>query len=145
MKISSLLILVVILAGSAWTLRDSEFAQRLMAEVPRSLPFRFDRDARVTAPADGSNKLGNSISAGLRKCKRGAEVLYTNANGPCPAGTTEEMMSGGTVTSVAMPKPVILPTPKDEAPKNPPTVKDLLAPGEDINLTERRMEQVLGK
>lgn len=44
--------------------------------------------AAVTAPQSGA--------APLRKCRRGAELLYTN--GECPRGSREEALDGGSLS-----------------------------------------------
>lgn len=74
-----------------------------------------------------------------RKCLVKGEVLYTN--GECPAGSHEQPVSGGTV-SVMPAGPSAAP---GSAPHGPPHVRKLLVKPDEVNLKDRRMEEVIGK
>lgn len=68
----------------AWQLRGSDWLQR---EAPRwGVSSLTNPSNQATSPAS---------STGLRKCLRGQEAIYTDR--PCPAGSQQQVVDGGTV------------------------------------------------
>ncbi|MEJ6001292.1 hypothetical protein [Paucibacter soli] len=79
---------------------------------------------------------GRGVEA-LHKCRVGATVEYRSA--PCPAGSQEAAMTRGTVTVIAA--PAAAPKPAAAA-ASLPTVRDLLAPPGEVDLQQRRIDQL---
>lgn len=92
----------------------------------------------TSAAPHGSSR---SQAAGqLRKCVVQDEVLYTN--GECPAGSRQQAVAGGSV-SVLPAAPVAAPA---SAPRGPNKhVRDLLVKPDEVNIKDKRMEEIIGK
>lgn len=75
----------------------------------------------------------------LRKCRRGAQIEYTN--GPCPAGTREEGVGAGTVTVLpAAPAPSAMP---GSAAK--PLLRELAGTVDPRQMQERMIDRAVGR
>ena len=123
-----------VLAGWAWFYffsAGSPGADRPGVPSWRNLPGVSSATHR-TAPA--ANATG-----GARKCLVKGEVLYTN--GECPPGSHQQPVSGGTL-SVMPAGPSAASGP---SPHRPPHVRELLVKPDEVNLKDRRMEEVIGK
>ena len=80
-----------VLAAALWFGRDQPAVQQA---VPAPL-----REALRTAPPRAQPPA--ATVAQPRKCRNGAQVIYTD--GPCPAGMQEQGLAGGTVTVLPVP------------------------------------------
>jgi hypothetical protein len=114
-------------AAMAWVYRDSEPVRRVGADasalVRSVLPERAERALTSVSPGAG----------GLRKCRSGANVLYTNS--VCPAGSREEVVAGSLT--------VVPGQPVASEPARPPNVlRSLSGPGLD-DLRKKHIEQVI--
>lgn len=79
-------------------------------------------------------------AAGMaRKCLVKGEVLYTN--GKCPPGSHVQPVSGGTV-SVMPAGPSAAPA---SASRRPAHVREWLVKPDEVNLKDKRMEEIIGK
>jgi hypothetical protein len=116
MKFLILIAVALALAAGLWTQRDSAWSRRLQASMPGS-----PSSAPATPPA------------GLRKCLRGTEVLYTNE--ACPAGSEAQRVNGA-VTVVPAAQSGKLPS----LPASVPNARELLKANEPT-LRDQRMEQ----
>lgn len=92
------------------------------------------------APAPSKPSPQATSGGGVRKCVVKGEVLYTN--GDCPAGSREQAVSGGTVNVLAAPNAGARAA---SGPQRPPHVRDLLVKPDEINLKDKRMEEIIGK
>jgi hypothetical protein len=81
-------------------------------------------------------------SSEAHKCRKGAEIVYTN--GPCPTGTRESSIDGGAVTVLPAQRTLRLPEAVDPAASRK-TVRDLLAPADGVDLREKQMERALAQ
>jgi hypothetical protein len=79
-------------------------------------------------------------AAGLRKCVREGRLLYTNQ--ACPQGSREQALSAGSVTVLPATPVAALP---GSAASGPPTVRDLLTDGHAVDITDKRMDEIIGK
>ena len=117
----------LIIGAVAWALIDPPLARRLTGGW---------------WPADAAPKPMPSGAAGIRKCLRGSEVLYTQ--GACPPGSREAALTQGSITVV----PPIKATPQAAAPEagaSRPNVRTLLRPPGEPDLRERQMDRVIGR
>ena len=73
-----------------------------------------------------------------RKCRRGAELLYTN--GECPRGSREEALDGGSV-SVLPAAPAVVPAPAAASAQTP--LRRLAGDGVPSDAPERLVEKAL--
>lgn len=101
MKSFLVILLLAIVATVVWMLRDTEPVHRLM-------------HLEVSLPAIN---LGNDTQPGLRKCKKGHQVLYTN--GPCPDGSKELPIDGDNVTVLPKQETTKLPATAGQAASRP--------------------------
>lgn len=107
--------LVLLALAAAWRWRHSEFMRGLSGGAPAKPPaaFKFDngsvRDATAASSPAPVAAITDVPIGGVRKCKKGKEVVYTD--GDCPKGTQEHAIKQGTVTVVpaqaAAPKPPV--------------------------------------
>ena len=139
-------LLLVVAAG--WRYRHAGFIRELTHGQPKAtveIPFdngtvrQYDRarpDARQGAAAQAA-------PAGVRKCRRGAEIIYTG--GACPAGARELPMQGGTLSVVAgQHAPTTQPQRGGESAQRRSTLHDVLDRSGEIDLTQRRIERATG-
>ncbi len=100
--------------------------------------------AKVQSLADSSSSAGPAGDAkarpgGLRKCVKGQEVSYTNAE--CPPGYRDQAVTGGSVTVVPatpVPKP-------DEASSGPSALHKALGVTRDDTLKDKMIERAVEK
>ena len=94
---------LVFLLAITWRVAQSDWAQGARA-VPASppAPIRFDNGTvrqYDSAAAVAARNKGQPLPLGkLRKCRRGAELSYTNSF--CPPGTQELAVNRGTVNVI---------------------------------------------
>lgn len=140
MTFARVLIFVAVLFSIAttWRYRNTDFVQGIVnPKTVKPLAIEFDNgtvrqykepDDRATAKAPPK-----PIGA-LRKCTKGAEVVYTNTF--CPPGSKESELSNGTLTVVSgaatVPPPAQLAGPGKSPAQPEPT------------LAQRRIERILG-
>lgn len=87
--VAFILLFLLVLAGVGFLMRDQE-------PVRTWLPREW-RGAPPPAPqAKAQNPVTPSRPAGVHKCRRGAEVLYTS-DAVCPPGSTEQAVERGAV------------------------------------------------
>lgn len=77
---------------------------------------------------------------GARKCVVEGKVLYTND--ACPSGSQEQAIRGGTVNTLSAPTS---PPAPGSGTSSPPHVRKLLIPADEVNIKDKRMEEVIGK
>lgn len=88
----------------AWRLWQSPQVQAWWRPAPEvSRPIIFDNGTVRQPPAPASGPMVN-VSPGLKKCRRGDRVIYTDSW--CPEGTTPVAIERGTVNVVKPPSPV---------------------------------------
>ena len=102
---------LVLLAGAGWRFCDSGDATQLFKPAPARPAIKFDNDeptgaglagvAQDAQPAQPDSK----GPTGIRKCKVGGSVIYTDA--PCPKSGAEQAMGGGSVTVVKGQRPAV--------------------------------------
>ncbi len=141
----------MLLLSMAWKYMDAESVRSFLAsQRPQSQPtIQFDNDAQAhTAPAtDISRPGGRTGIPGVRKCRKGEQVIYTD--GECPSGSREHVVSGGSVTVV--PGQRSLPAPElpsaSELPGNRlPNARELLLPDDgQARLRDQAMERVINR
>jgi hypothetical protein len=118
---SLLVLLVALLVGVGfWLLREPAQLARLMNSAQEGAK-------QMVAPAVTSVSSVTSPAAGLRKCKRGGEVLYTNDK--CPAGSQEEAVKGGSLTVLPAAPAVAAPNPSASEP----------------SIQEKRIDKIIGQ
>ena len=91
------------------------------------------------SPATPRGAPDADASGMARKCLVEGGVLYTN--GKCPPGSREQPVGGGTV-SVMPAGPSAAPA---SAPRRPAHVREWLVKPDEVNLKDKRMEEVIGK
>lgn len=139
-------LLFAVLLSAGWRLVNPgggllAWLQPRSAPAPRSIEFDNGsaRDERA-ASAPALVAVPPSRAQGrMRKCRKGESVIYTDA--PCPPGSREHTVSGGTVTVVDGPKP-----PTGEAlGARQPNVRDLLGPDRGQSLADKQMERAMSR
>jgi hypothetical protein len=129
--LTSLILLVALPLG--WRLLQSPVVQAWWSPPPPPRPIVFDNGS-VREPRATSGAGAQTVSPGLKKCRQGERLLYTD--GPCPPGSRPEAV-GGTVNVVTLPKPAAKPA---SAPAGLPTARTLLQdPGP--TLREQHLER----
>ncbi len=109
---------VLLLASIGWRYRNAPVITAWMSpDPPAAAKIEFDngtvRDYSAASQPGQGNDSRNLGSGGVRKCKKGAEIIYTNE--ACPQGAKEHQMTGGTISVVpghGQPKPAT-PSPMD--------------------------------
>lgn len=97
LKASTLIVVALaVLAAALWFGRDRPAVQQALPA-----PLR-----EALSPAPTRARPPAAATTQPRKCRNGDQVIYTD--GPCPAGTREQALAGGTVT--------VLPGPAAAAP-----------------------------
>lgn len=117
------------LAFATWSYRDSEPVRRFWPGGLPSLP------ALATMPGKPTGSSASQALSGLRKCRSGATVAYTDAT--CPPGSREEAIAGGTLTVVPAQRPA-------QEPAKPQSVLRSLSGGEPGDLQRKRIEREVG-
>lgn len=85
---------LVLLVAVGWRIRHAEF-WRPAPPAASARPIVFDNGTvreRVPASAPGQRRAAEPVLGAVRKCRRGAELSYTNH--ACPPGSREEPMGG---------------------------------------------------
>lgn len=123
----------LILLAVGWRYRNAEAVQRIINPPShRRLAIEFDNGTvRQTGAASmpGTGRAAQVLAPGaVRKCRRGAEITYTNQT--CPPGHTEQSMSQGTVN--VLPATAVAPG----APAGPP-------PAAGPSLREKSIERAV--
>ena len=139
MKWLAWLLLASLLAVLAWLYRIplGLASGPAVADLPGAAAVgRLLEPSAVPAKAPASP----SPSGGVRKCVVKGAVLYTN--GDCPAGSREQAVSGGTVNVLAAPNAT---TPAASVAQQPPNVRNLLVKPDEVNIKDKRMEEIIGK
>jgi hypothetical protein len=139
--LARILIFVALLFSIAitWRYRNSDFVQGIVhPKTVKPLAIEFDNGTvrQYKEPDDRARAKAAPRPVGsLRKCVKGAEVVYTNSF--CPPGLKELELSNGTLTVVsggaAAPAPAKVAGPGHAPAQAEPT------------LAQRRIEQVVGK
>jgi hypothetical protein len=126
LKLLVVTLLLAVLAGAAWLYRGEEPLKRYLPpgwQGSRAVPTV----AAPPAPAEG-----------LRKCRQGGKVLYTN--GDCPKGSAEQPITGGAVTVVPGARPAEAP-----AEAGPPDLGKLMGKEAAGELRDKRIDRATSK
>lgn len=118
--------------------------RRWLAPEPPPKPVVFDNGTvRSWVPASAPVAGPTAAPGPVRKCRRGAEVVYTN--GECPPGSREQALQGGTFTVVGSPQAAAAPRPAGAAGSAPraATVRDLVDMSDVERIKERRIEEAM--
>lgn len=141
MSIGRILILVALLFSIAitWRYRNTDFIQGIVhPKTSKPLVIEFDNGTvrQYKEPGDlGSAKAAPKPVGTLRKCKKGAEVVYTNTF--CPPGSKESDLTNGTLNVVSGATPAPAPAKADAQARTPSAVTE-------PTLGQRRIERVVG-
>ena len=128
-----------------WKYKDALLMQEWLApnRAQARPAIKFDNDGPGNATV--SNTLQQPTArkglGGVRKCRRGETVIYTD--GDCPAGSREFAVTGGAVTVVPGQSPL-------NAPALPsgrlPHAREVLQPDEgNARLRDQAMERVISR
>lgn len=146
--------IALLVLAFAWRQRDSVGMEALTRSTShKPLDIKFDNGTVRQSVASSAPRTAPdpSVGTGLRKCKKGPTVVYTD--GPCPAGTQQQALRGGTVTVVDGQAPAAAPA----APAEPGTAQRvgnrprgalgevLDRSAEQPTLSQQRMEQVVNR
>lgn len=139
------LVLIVGLPMGWRLLQSPQWRDWLNPPAPVKKAFQFDNGTVREPPAPASGP-AIDVSPGLRKCRQGERVVYTD--GPCPAGS-KPVTLGGTVNVVPGTRPAeaAAPGPGASQPpgaRRPPHVRDLMhdsGPTLNEQAMERAMQQ----
>lgn len=103
------LLILGALGSAGWYFRDDPDLRRWLQQTAPGLPLNG------AAPSGAATA---APPAGLHKCRSGAKVDYTSE--PCPPGSVEQAIKGGSVTVVPAqaPAPASAPAEKSTAPLN---------------------------
>lgn len=123
----SWILLLAALGLGAWWALDQPAVQRWLPEALR------ERPARVQAAGQSG--------AAARKCQGAARVVYTD--GPCPAGTREAAMDGGSVTVLPAVRPPAAAAAAASAGSAQAPLRRLAGPDDSAAQRERVLEQAL--
>lgn len=130
----------LLLLSMAWKHKNSDWMQSLTAPARSAsqTAIRFDNDApRSDMPTAGGDKSTSRKGAvGIRKCRHGEQVTYTD--GDCPAGSHEHAVDGGAVT--------VVPGQRTQPTANLPHARELLLPEDgQSRLRDQAMERVINR
>ncbi len=128
-SMKGLLLLAVLAAlGAGWMLRGDWLPPALRGAAEQA------RQATTAATATGA-----ATGAAARKCVgANGELLYSTE--PCPAGTREQALKGGTLTVLAAP-----PAPPASKASAQSLLQRLDDQAETERMRERRMQKALGE
>ena len=128
-KLLLTLLLVAILAGAAWYYRDNPDLRRWLGQQQAAT----DTQVKGATP--------DAAAAGLRKCRGGGKVVYTD--GDCPKGSAEQPIKGSVTVVPSQPGSAAKPAPG--APDPAATrAHDLLLP-DDAKARQGANDKVLNK
>lgn len=137
-------VLALVLASMAWKAKDAQVVQDFLHPQRATRPtIEFDNDPKpVAGPATNSTSSATpKAPAGVRKCKQGDSVIYTD--GECPKGSSEHAVSGGSVTVVpGQASPAV-----NASSGKIPHARDLLVPKDDgqPSLRDQAMERTINR
>lgn len=125
---------VAALAFAIWGYRDSKLVRRLW---PSALPTPSMLPSKPTGTSTGTRTgtSANQALGGLRKCRSGTTVSYTDS--ACPPGSHEEAISGGSLTVVPAQRAA-------QEPAKPQSVLRTLSGGEPGDLQRKHIEREVG-
>lgn len=100
----AILVVLLLLAASAWRYRDAPFWREWVgsARPAPGSPARIEFENGSNRDATGVTRVVPRQAAGPRKCRQGERVVYTD--GACPPGTKEIEIAQGTLNVVSMPR-----------------------------------------
>lgn len=123
----SWILLLAALGLGAWWAFDPPAVQRWLPAALRVLP--------TSVQAEGKS------GAAARKCQGATQVVYTD--GPCPAGTREAAIDGGSVTVLPAVRPPAAATAAASAGSAQTPLRRLAGPDDSAAQRERVLEQAL--
>lgn len=140
-------IAALIVLPLGWRLLQSAADAGWTTPRPAPKPFTFDNGS-VRAPSGPASAVELAARHGLKKCRRGEQVLYTD--GPCPAGSQAADV-GGTVSVVkSNPAPAAphatgagTPSSTGEGPRRLPPLREVLDVSGGPSLREQHTQRVL--
>ena len=141
-------LILAVLLSMAWHYRQAEFIQQWVHHGDQAKPvdISFDNAPPPSAgpPPQSAERQPTAVKVvgGMRKCKKGAQVIYTD--GDCPVGSKELDIHGGSVTVVPGQSPVSKLADSAQSASRP-NVRDLLVDPKGANLQEKRIEQIINR
>lgn len=138
---------IALLAALGWRTLHTEAAQQwLHPQTSKPIVINFDNQEAPSAgpplrPGESAITPMPKAASGLRKCKKGGQVIYTD--GECPAGSKEQAV-GGTVTVVPG-QAATQPANASNGDKPRANVRDILLDPRDADLREKRMDQIINR
>lgn len=141
-KTWALVVALLLAAAVAWRYRNADFIRELTHGRPQAaVQIPFDNGTvRQYEKARPDARPGAAGPGGVRKCRRGAEIVYTGVE--CPAGARELPMQGGTLSVVAGQQAPATPSQRGGGPgERRSTLHDVLDRSGDIDITNRRIER----
>lgn len=153
MKIKTILtggaaVLLLSVACKNW---NSDWVQSLTTphrtKVQPTLRFDNDDPSLDGTTAEPARQTARKGLAGVRKCRQGEQVIYTD--GDCPAGSREHAVNGGAVTVVPSQRTqatVRLPSGSDLSGGRMPHAREVLLHEEgQTRLRDQVMERVINR
>lgn len=134
-SLSWILLLVTALLLALWWGRDQPALQAWLPDALRQAP------AVPTLPNLGT-AAGANPAAAARKCV-GAGALVTYTNGPCPAGTREQALDGGTLSVLPAVRAPAAAAAAETAGSAQAPLRRLAGPDDSAAQRERVLEQAL--
>jgi len=136
---------VLLLLAAGWRLWRSESVQLWLNPTPEQrLQIRFDNGTVRQAASAASVVPGSArVAGGLRKCQRGAQVVYTD--GLCAPGATEQAVTRGTVNVMPGHGPAPAAAAAAAGPTTPPrgNLHDVADRSAEMTISERRLQQAV--
>lgn len=136
---------VLMVLSVGWKYKDAALVQEWLApsRTQARPAIKFDNDAPGEAPASSALEHTPSRTglAGVRKCRQGETVIYTD--GDCPAGSREFAVTGGAVTVV--PGQSTLNAPALPSGRLPHAREVLLPDDGSARLRDQAMERVISR
>ena len=145
LKTWALVSVLLLVAAAAWRWRHADFVRELTHGRPKSaIDIPFDngtvRQYEKASPDTRQGAAPEAAPAGVRKCRRSAEIVYTGA--ACPAGARELPMQGGTLSVVSgQGAAATRPRQAGEPGERRSTLLEVLDRSGEIDLAHRRVER----
>ena len=138
----------LLLLSTAWKYKDADVVQDFLHSnrAQAHPPIAFDNDTQgdPSEPTTSPQPATRTGLAGVRKCRQGAKIVYTD--GECPAGSREFTVNGGAVTVVPGQSGRIAPVLGDMPQGRLPHARDVLMPDDGkANLRDQAMERVINR
>jgi hypothetical protein len=139
--------MLLLVLAMGWRYRNSEFAQNLIhPKEVRPVVIEFDngsvrQNSAASEPVQASG-VQPSPPGTMRKCQKGAAVIYTDNY--CPPGMQESGLSRGTVTVVHGQTPAKSPPPAEPS-AHRSSLNDVLDRSDEQSIADKRMERVIGR